>query len=242
MLKKVHCLLINRFLPQNNVRLGGWFLDTWKQSIIGGNPSEHQCPGIVFAPLIEFTVTDLSKINLWIKMKIDPNKYHGIHIVWKYSQNKKVLLRKRKRHTDRHVASTPSVVLTGGKGVPQVPPHLDLARGIPHPWQGVPGEPPIWTWTWLGGTPSLTGVPLVPPIWTWTWLGVPHPWQGYPWYPPSGPGLGWEVPHPWWGVPQVPHNLDLARGYPIPGWSTSTSKAGWGTPLPHLDLARVPLP
>ena len=49
--------------------------------------------------------------------------------------NKKVLLRERKRHTDRRVASTPSVVL------PRYPPRLDLAGG------GVPcqgGTP--WTW------------------------------------------------------------------------------------------------
>ena len=65
-----------------------------------------------------------------------------------HSGNKKVLLRERKRHTDRGISSTPSVVLTGGGGVPHpwlgggdlgthlsgpgqgTPPHLDLA-GVP---------------------------------------------------------------------------------------------------------------
>ena len=49
--------------------------------------------------------------------------------------NKKVLLRERKRHTARRVASTPYVVLTGYP-----------------PGQGTPcqGTPPSWTWQ---GTP-----------------------------------------------------------------------------------------
>ena len=59
--------------------------------------------------------------------------------------NKKVLLRERKRHTDCHVASTPSVVLTGRGGLPHplwgvpgvpTPPPSRLGRGVPHPWPG----------------------------------------------------------------------------------------------------------
>ena len=34
--------------------------------------------------------------------------------------NKKVLLRERKRHTDRDVSSTPSAVLSGGRGTPSL--------------------------------------------------------------------------------------------------------------------------
>ena len=95
--------------------------------------------------------------------------------------NKKVLLRERKRHTDRGVSSTPSVVLywavPPARGVlllggtpPWVPPS-DLARGVPHPWQGVPHlrYPPL-------------DLARVPPH--QTWLG----------YPLSGPGQGTPSP------------------------------------------------
>ena len=63
--------------------------------------------------------------------------------------HKKVLLRERKRHTARHVASTPYVVLTG------YPPW----QGTPLPWQGTPpaGYPP-------GRVPPLLAGPgRVPP-------------------------------------------------------------------------------
>ena len=65
------------------------------------------------------------------------------------TQNKKVLLRERKRHTDRGVSST-----TRG-GVPPPPVGFPLARsdwGVPkvgHPLAG--GTPP--SWTWLGYPP-----------------------------------------------------------------------------------------
>ena len=62
------------------------------------------------------------------------------------NNNKKVLLRERKRHTARRVVSTPNVVLAG------YPPCPDLARGdtlwgVPYlgtPWAGYPpaGYPP----------------------------------------------------------------------------------------------------
>ena len=73
-----------------------------------------------------------------------------------YCNNKKVLLRERKRHTDRRVVSTPSVVLTGYPPSPcpatpaGYPPHPDLAcggsllGGVP-PWQVTP-PPPGWIW------------------------------------------------------------------------------------------------
>ena len=88
--------------------------------------------------------------------------------------NKKVLLRERKRHTARRVASTPYVVLTGyppsqgtppGQGTPpaRVPPLArvplfrvpPLARVPPRP-----GYPPSWTWQ---GTPPPAGPGRVPP-------------------------------------------------------------------------------
>ena len=80
--------------------------------------------------------------------------------------NKTVLLRERKRHTDRGVSSTPSVVLYWGVPHLRYPPS-DLA----------------------GGTPSLPGgtLPWVPP--GWTWHGYPRVWT-WPGYPLPGPGWG----------------------------------------------------
>ena len=105
--------------------------------------------------------------------------------------NKKVLLRERKRHATRRVASThyavplccspmlfPYPLPGSGKGyphpppgpgkevLPAPPPHLDLGRGYPRPawiWEGSTPCPP--TWTWEGGNPS-------PPPHPWTREGV----------------------------------------------------------------------
>ena len=62
----------------------------------------------------------------------------------KLNGNKKVLLRERKRHTARHVASTPYVVLS---------------------WLTPP--PPGWTW------PPPGRLDLTPPLAGWTWLPPP---------------------------------------------------------------------
>ena len=67
-----------------------------------------------------------------------------------FNGNKKVLLRERKRHTARRVASTHSAVLSRG-------------GGVPHPWQGGTTSPtrryPSWgttpILTWLEGYPNL---------------------------------------------------------------------------------------
>ena len=77
-----------------------------------------------------------------------------------HKANKKVLLQERKRHTARHVASNPSVVLARGRGGT---PSQD--RGYhPHP-----GEPSIWTWTWLGYPPLGRDLGY-PPERTWDQL------------------------------------------------------------------------
>ena len=105
--------------------------------------------------------------------------------------NKTVLLRERKRHTDRHVVS-------GRGGTPS------LAGGVPHPWLGVPqaGVPPIWTWL---------GYPLSGPGWGTPRLDLAR-------YPPSGPGPGWgtlPLSEPDWGTP----HLDLTGIPPPPIWT-----------------------
>ena len=93
--------------------------------------------------------------------------------------NKKVLLRERKRHTACRVVSTPCVVLTGYPPG-RIPPHPDLAGGVPYlgtPWQGTP-HPDL-----AGGT--LPGYPL----------GRVPPGQGTP---PAGPGrVPPQVSVPW---------------------------------------------
>ena len=103
-------------------------------------------------------------------------------------QEKKVLLRERKRHTDRSVSSTPSVILYRW-GVPPAGRGCPISMGIPHPWPG--GTP-------AGGTPSVAwrGYPLFEHGWV-----TPHPGldrrgstpslaEGYPGVPPSRPGQG----------------------------------------------------
>ena len=102
---------------------------------------------------------------------------------------KKVLLRERKRHTARRVASARYAALCNGGG------GTHLRSG------GTPSQ------VWVGGTPSqVRGVPHLRS----GWGGVPHPrsrWgvphfkSGFGGYPISG----------WGGT------LSQDRGYPIPG-------------------------
>ena len=131
--------------------------------------------------------------------------------------NKKVLLRERKRYTDRGISITPSVILYEVGYPPSGYPQPGLTGGI---WGGVPpfGYPPSQ------GTPTRSDQ-------GGTWGGVPpcqgtpcQVWQGVPkvGYPPVG------VPpcQVRWGVPEV--------GYP-PHWGTHPL-AGWtwpGYPLPR---------
>ena len=62
-------------------------------------------------------------------------------------ENKKVLLREHKRHTDRGASSTPSVSRSGVLPLPRVPPWPGLAGEVPEP--GLMG----------GGVPEV-GYPL----------------------------------------------------------------------------------
>ena len=139
--------------------------------------------------------------------------------------NKKVLLRERKRHTARRVASTrcaalsnPDLVRLGGYPVPG-------PRGT-HTW-GVPSPRSRGgTWSKVWGVPgprSLGGIQ------SQVWGGTPsRPGQGVLWVPPYL-DLGWGTPH-----------LDLGWGTPHLGWGTPLPgmgyppylDLGWGTPPP----------
>ena len=172
-----------------------------------------------------------------------------------FHANKTVLLRERKRHTDRRLSSTPCAVLyRGGRG--GTPGRHPLAGGtlgrcspdwgtpLSWPGQGVPqvgaplaGVPPSWPVRGvlqagrpLAGVPPHSdlagGIPRVGGV-PPSWLGLP--WASVPWlrYPPSWPG--WGVPWagaPWLGYPSVLAWLGVPQA---------------GTPwlgFPHPDLAR----
>ena len=134
----------------------------------------------------------------------------------KNSQNKKVLLRERKRHTDRGVSSTPSVSRGGVPPRQDTPPPARSDGGGYLRW----GTP--WGQVWQrGGGGTWGGVPpWVLPSQVWqghTWGGVLHQ-QGYP------------QARSEWGVTQggvPPSRVPLARfdgGY-----------LGWGTPRARSD-------
>ena len=105
-------------------------------------------------------------------MQIQHRRTKYTWLAKKKEPNKKVLLRERKRHTDRCVSSTPSAVLSR-KGTPSP------ARGYPIPgWEE--GVLPSW-----GTSPS------------WPGWGVPHPWTGgYP-CPDLGPVTGVPLERTW---------------------------------------------
>ena len=114
-------------------------------------------------------------------------------------QYKKVLLRERKRHTARPVASVRSAVLSwlggcvgGGGGYPI----LTCLRGVPHP-----GVPPILTWPG-GGTPSSPdlargGIPLPrKDLGKNLGLGYPLPVDRVLWHVGKYYGMGYPPPFP----------------------------------------------
>ena len=78
--------------------------------------------------------------------------------------NKKVFLRERKRHTDRHVASTPVVLTRGGGATPSLgstpvtPSPSGPGRGTPPPCKAGWGTPPSGP-SWGTPHPRLDGVP-----------------------------------------------------------------------------------
>ena len=132
--------------------------------------------------------------------------------------NNKVLLRERKRHTARRVASARYAALS---------PDERGGGGCTHPvldWGG-------YTICCVASACYAGGGGGIYPI--QSWWGVSHPvmapptiqtWPGgYPRYPPPyRPGQG--------GTPGTPHHPDLGWGTPPP-----PSDLGWGTPHPDLE-------
>ena len=74
-------------------------------------------------------------------------------------KNKKVLLRERKRHTDRGVSSTPPVNQS------RVPPRAGPPRQG-YPWPGLMRGYPRWGTPWQGYPPTGPGLGTPPPMWT----------------------------------------------------------------------------
>ena len=88
---------------------------------------------------------------------------------FKISNNKKVLLRERKRHTARRVVSTPSVVLPGSPPRGGYPDLGTPRGGSRYPPRGGSGYPPGGTRTWVP-PPGGSGGVRVPPGGTRTWV------------------------------------------------------------------------
>ena len=181
-----------------------------------------------------------SKFSQHITKGRSTNSMPQNHICTKQSRNKKVLLRERKRHTARCVASARYAALSNGEGVTPASyggggtptshggvSHsvIVVGRGYPIPsWWGEPHQV-------MGGIPSShgcggtwDGVPLHPDLWWGTPL--PQTWNRSP------PDLGQRTPHPdlGWGTP--PHQ-DLGQCTP------PHPDLGWGTPLPTQTLDGV---
>ena len=137
------------------------------------------------------------------------------HFITKSEMNKKILLRERKRHTARRVASTPYVVLTGyppiltwlGGYLTWVPPSRVPPRGYPPrvPPRGYPPGYPL-----PGYPPARVPPPGYPPSWTW---------QGTP--PVAAPWHSWKCCKALWDMgtpPQwLPHGIlgNVAKHYGI---------------------------
>ena len=121
--------------------------------------------------------------------------------------NKKVLLCERKRHTDRGVSSTPSVVPVprGGGGT-----HPALDGGYPHPWTD-------------GGTPPHPRLDVVPPSLSLDG-GTPPSKAGWG-NTPSKAGWGYPPSKTGWGYPTSPSS----------DGGIILFKAGWGYPLAGPD-------
>ena len=178
------------------------------------------------------------KFSICQTKKTKTNKKIGLWTKLNLVRNKKVLLRECKRHTARHVASTPYVVLTGyppGQGTP----HPDLARGAGGYLTRVPPQP--------GYPPArVPPQPGYPPS-----QGTPRP--GNP--PGQGTPQGTSPAIPWhsgkcckalWdtGTPQLPHGIlgSVAKHYGIrvlPPCEQTNKLTKWNYYLPVVLRTRA---
>ena len=163
----------------------------------------------------------------------------------KESTKKKVLLRERKRHLARRVASARFADQSPDWGVP----HPVLDRGGWYPIQSCLWGYPIQSWR--GGIPSSPGQGSTPSSLGWGgegttsslgWGGTPSSlgrgWgMGYPsspgmGYPPSRPGMGY-TPQSRTGMRYPP--LISRMGPPLQTWNGLPLHLdlGWGTPPPR---------
>ena len=94
------------------------------------------------------SVEKWKEVSIKVKFNNVNSPMRPIRLLGKILSNKKVLLRERKRHTARHIASTcyaaPVLCLHLGMGYPP-----DLERDTPHPDLGR-GYPPV---SWMGYPP-----------------------------------------------------------------------------------------
>ena len=135
------------------------------------------------------------------------------------------MLRERKRHTARRVASARYPALSHGGGVP----HPDLAGGMLDTPHVIPDLAGGGTWvphtiqTWPRGT--LGTSPPSRPDW-----GVP---------PPSRPGWGTRPLSAGWGAPTIP-DLAGVPPPPIQTWDGVPPISWMGYPHPDLGLDTPP--
>ena len=184
--------------------------------------------------------------------------------VSKTIKNKKVLLRERKRHTARRVASAryagwggglPRPGMVGGYPIQSwwgVPHLVMVERGIPHPVM-VGGYPPTIL-TWPGGEYMGVEAPSRPGCGD-TWGTPPPSRPGWGTPPPSRPGQGTPPTIKTWlrypppsrpgqgGTGGTPHHPDLAGVSPhhpdLARVLPQPSRPGGGIPH-HPDQAGVP--
>ena len=180
------------------------------------SPSIHSHTTSLFIILNSLMYQNFNQIN-------SPN---NLFLFLNSSTYKKVLLRERKRHTDRGVSSTPSITWGGVPPLPGrgTPPNQVRCGGVPevgspqpglmgvHSWGGVPlGVTPCQVWQggiWGGvplGTPPEGGTPQ-PGLMGGTQGGVPPrrdtsprqvPLAGVP--PPAWTWLGYTCSIAWKG-------------------------------------------
>ena len=143
-----------------------------------------------------------------------PQVSFGCKILITKLENKKVLLRERKRHTARRVPSACCAALSNGRG-----PYPDM-RGVPHP-------------VMVGDTPSSHGGGVPNPVMVEGYPSVPPSRSGV-WYPSHPPRPGTEYPPQTWDrVPTCYAALSNGVPHPVMMVGDTPSSHGGGIPSCH---------